>query len=67
MEGRLLRDHGLLGGERPWFWGVEFHQARAPFDGFLPHEVLSASQGGPTGRFLVKSFLPFPVEFGLRP
>jgi hypothetical protein len=24
--GRIFRNHGLVGGERPWFWGVEFFQ-----------------------------------------
>jgi hypothetical protein len=24
--GRIFRNHGLAGGERPWFWGVDFFQ-----------------------------------------
>src|SRR4051794_12463948 len=27
IVGRTFRNHGLAGGARTWFWGVEFHQA----------------------------------------
>jgi hypothetical protein len=26
--GRIFRNHALVGGERPWFWGVEFFQRK---------------------------------------
>ena len=36
IVGRIFKNHGLAGGTRPWFWGVEFHQAQGrakPWDG----------------------------------
>jgi hypothetical protein len=34
--GRIFKNHGLVGGVRPWFWSVEFHQRNGrtpPHDG----------------------------------
>ena len=28
VVGRIFRNHGLVGGGRPWFWGVDFFQTR---------------------------------------
>jgi len=33
--GRIFRNHGLAGGERPWFWGVQFFQRRGRTE---PHQ-----------------------------
>ena len=33
--GRIFRNDGLVGGERPWFWGVEFFQRQGRAE---PHQ-----------------------------